>query len=39
MALGVHNLHALILKKKGVTASDATGDGTGYSLTIKKNYL
>ena len=34
--LALHNLHALILK--GVTASDATGDGTGYSLTIKKNY-
>ncbi|MDG7041226.1 MAG: hypothetical protein JRN66_08235 [Nitrososphaerota archaeon] len=33
--LALHNLHALILK--GVTASDATGDGTGYSLTIKKN--
>ncbi|EQD79775.1 ISA1214-6 transposase, partial [mine drainage metagenome] len=25
-------------KKKGVTSSDATGDGTGYSLTVKKNY-
>ena len=35
--LAVHNLHALILK--GATTSDATGDGTGYSLTIKKNYL
>ena len=34
--LALHNLHALILK--GVTAFDATGDGTGYSLTIKKNY-
>jgi transposase len=34
--MALHNLHVLILK--GVTASDATGDGTGYSLTIKKNY-
>ena len=33
--MALHNLHVLILK--GVTASDATGDGTGYSLTIKKN--
>ena len=36
--MALHNLHVLILKKKGVTISDATGDGTGYSLTIKKNY-
>ncbi len=38
VALAIHNLHVLILKKKGVKESDATGDGTGYSLTIKKNY-
>jgi transposase len=31
-------LHVLLLKKKGITQSDATGDGTGYSLTVKKNY-
>ena len=36
--IAVHNLHVLILRKKGVTSSDATGDGTGYSLTVKKNY-
>jgi len=34
----IHNLHILILKGKGVNSSDATGDGTGYSLTVKKNY-
>ncbi len=34
----MHNLHVLILRKKDVNASDATGDGTGYSLTVKKNY-
>jgi len=34
----IHNLHVLILKGKGVNSSDATGDGTGYSLTVKKNY-
>jgi len=32
------NLHVLIMKKKGITNSEATGDGTGYSLTVKKNY-
>ncbi len=28
--IAIHNLHALILKRKKVTNSDATGDGTGY---------
>jgi len=32
------NLHQLILKKKGVKESDASGDGTGYSLTVSKHY-
>ena len=36
--LALHNLHILIMKKKGVNVVDASGDGTGYSLTIKKNY-
>ena len=36
--IAIHNLHALILKRKDVMNSDATGDGTGYSLTVKKNY-
>ena len=34
--MALHNLHVLLLKKKGITQSDATG--TGYSLTVKKNY-
>ena len=32
------NIHALILKKKGVKDPDCAGDGTGYSLTVKKHY-
>ena len=36
--MAIHNLHVLILKGEGITDSDATGDGTGYSLTVKKNY-
>lgn len=36
--MALHNLHILLLKKKGIKQSDATGDGTGYSLTVKKNY-
>ena len=34
----LHNLHSLILKKKGVKEADCTGDGTGLSLTVKVNY-
>lgn len=34
----LHNLHLLILKKRGIEVADASGDGTGYSLTIKKHY-
>ena len=36
--IAIHNLHALILKRKGVEKSEATGDGTGYSLSVKRNY-
>lgn len=36
--LALHNLYILILKKKGVKEADGSGDGTGYSLTIKKHY-
>ncbi len=36
--MAIYNLHMLILKEKGVNNIDACGDGTGYSLTIKKHY-
>ncbi len=36
--LALHNLHILILKKKGIKDVDCGGDGTGYGLTIKKHY-
>lgn len=36
--IAIHNLHILILKKKGVENIDATGDGTGYSLSIRQHY-
>ena len=32
------NIQALILKRKGVVNPDCSGDGTGYSLTVKKHY-
>lgn len=38
VALVLHNLHMLILQEKGLKESNAAGDGTGYTLTVKKNY-
>lgn len=38
VVLALHNLHALILREKSIKDSDASGDGTGYTLTIKKHY-
>ena len=35
--MAIHNLLVLILKGKDITKSDATSNGTGYSLTEKKN--
>jgi len=34
----LHNLHVLLLKKKGVKNVDGSGDGTGYGLSIKVHY-
>jgi len=36
--MAIYNLHILMLKKKRVRDVDASGDGTGYSLTIRKHY-
>lgn len=36
--MAIYNLHILILREKGVRNIDGCGDGTGYSLTIKKHY-
>ena len=36
--LAIHNLHILVLRRKGVYRANATGDGTGYSLSVKRNY-
>ena len=38
VVLALHNLQALILRKKEIQEVDACGDGTGYSLTIRKHY-
>lgn len=34
----LHNLHTLLLKKKGVKSVDGSGDGTGYGLSVKVHY-
>lgn len=36
--IALHNLHVLVLRRKGVKNVKGSGDGTGYSLTIKKHY-
>jgi transposase len=36
--MGLHNLHVLLLRKRGVRNIDACGDATGYTLTVRKNY-
>jgi len=38
LRMALHNLHILLLKKKGVDHIDACGDATGYSLVISKHY-
>lgn len=38
VCLALLNLHNLILKEKGVREIDASGDATGYSLTVKTHY-
>jgi len=38
VAVVLHNLHVLLLKKKGVKSVDGSGDGTGYGLSIKVHY-
>lgn len=34
----IHNLYALMAKRKGITQADTTGDGTGYGVTVTKHY-
>src|SRR4030042_1863107 len=36
--LVLHNLHVLILRRKGIKNVDCGGDGSGYGLSIKKHY-
>lgn len=34
----LHNLHVLLLRKKGVKEVEGSGDGTGYTLSVKVHY-
>ena len=38
VTIALFNLHQLILDKKEIETADCSGDGTGYALTVKKNY-
>ncbi len=34
----MHNIFVIIIKRKNITTTDITGDGTGYSLSITRHY-
>lgn len=34
----LHNMHSLLLKRKGVNQANCSGNGTGYSLAIGEHY-
>ena len=36
--LVIHNMYVILAKRKGITNADASGDGTGYALTVTKHY-
>jgi transposase len=36
--IALNNLHKFIIDKKGLEEAELSGDGTGYSLTIRKHY-
>jgi len=36
--LAIFNLHMLLLKKRGMTKSDCSGDGTGHAISITQHY-
>ena len=38
VALAIHNLHVVMLKKKRIRHAETSGDGTGYSLAVSKHY-
>jgi transposase len=38
VSLVLHNMFVIMIRKKGIKHADISGDGTGYSLTIKKHY-
>lgn len=38
VCLILHNMFVLLLKEKKIDSADMCGDGTGYSLSVKKSY-
>ena len=38
VAVALVNLHTLMLRRRGVRRVDATGDGTGFALSITQHY-
>ena len=38
VSMVLHNMFVIMVRRKGIKHVDISGDGTGYSLTIKKHY-
>ena len=38
VAVALENLHTLMLRRRGIRSTNATGDGTGFSLSITQHY-
>lgn len=38
VSMTIHNMFVIMVKRKGITHADISGDGTGYGLTITKHY-
>lgn len=38
VSMTLHNMFVIMIRRKGIKHVDISGDGTGYSLTIKKHY-
>ena len=38
ISMVLHNMFVVMVRRKGIKHVDISGDGTGYSLTIKKHY-
>lgn len=38
VSMAIHNMFVIMVRRKGITNVDTSGDGTGYGLTVTKHY-